>query len=40
MITPLPGAVDTKPGSATLAFPGIAAEVVDEKAKKVKKSKA
>jgi len=36
MITPLPGAVDTKPGSATLPFPGIAAEVVDEKAKKVK----
>ena len=27
MITPLPGAVSTKPGSATLAFPGIDAEV-------------
>jgi len=36
MITPLPGAVPTKPGSATLPFPGIAAEVVDEAGKKVK----
>ena len=36
MITPLPGAVNTKPGSATLPFPGIAAEVVDQKGKKVK----
>jgi acetyl-CoA synthetase len=36
MITPLPGAVNTKPGSATLAFPGISAEVVDEDGKKVK----
>jgi acetyl-CoA synthetase len=36
MITPLPGAVPTKPGSATLAFPGISAEVVDEDGKKVK----
>ena len=31
MVTPLPGIVDTKPGSATRPFPGIAAEVVDEK---------
>ncbi|MGN6869579.1 MAG: acetate--CoA ligase [Solirubrobacteraceae bacterium] len=31
MITPLPGLVDTKPGSATRPFPGIAAEVWDEK---------
>jgi len=31
MITPLPGIVDTKPGSATRPFPGIAADVVDEK---------
>jgi len=30
LITPLPGAVDTKPGSATLAFPGIDAEVYSE----------
>jgi acetyl-CoA synthetase len=29
MITPLPGAIPTKPGSATLPFPGIFAEVVD-----------
>jgi acetyl-CoA synthetase len=31
MITPLPGIVATKPGSATFPFPGIAAEVVDER---------
>jgi acetyl-CoA synthetase len=31
MITPLPGIVSTKPGSATRPFPGISAEVVDEK---------
>ena len=30
MITPLPGITETKPGSATKAFPGVAAEVVDE----------
>ncbi len=30
LITPLPGAVPTKPGSATLPFPGIDAEVLDE----------
>ncbi|MBE9011888.1 acetate--CoA ligase [Pseudanabaenaceae cyanobacterium LEGE 13415] len=29
MITPLPGAISTKPGSATLPFPGILADVVD-----------
>ena len=29
MISPVPGAVTTKPGSATLPFPGIDAEVVD-----------
>jgi len=29
MITPLPGATPTKPGSATLPFPGIVADVVD-----------
>lgn len=29
MITPLPGATPTKPGSATRPFPGIVAEVVD-----------
>jgi acetyl-CoA synthetase len=30
MITPLPGITATKPGSATLPFPGVFAEVVDE----------
>jgi len=30
MITPLPGVTTTKPGSATFAFPGISAEVLDE----------
>ncbi len=30
MITPLPGITETKPGSATLPFPGVAAEVRDE----------
>lgn len=29
MITPLPGAVPTKPGSATLPLPGVMADVVD-----------
>ncbi len=29
MITPLPGAIPTKPGSATLPFPGVVPEVVD-----------
>ncbi len=36
LITPLPGAVPTKPGSATLAFPGIDAEVLDEAGRPVK----
>jgi acetyl-CoA synthetase len=30
MITPLPGVTTTRPGSATLPFPGITAEIVDE----------
>ncbi len=30
MISPVPGAVPTKPGSCTLPLPGIAADVVDE----------
>ena len=30
LITPLPGITTTKPGSATLPFPGIQADVVDE----------
>lgn len=29
MITPLPGAIATKPGAATLPFPGVIADVVD-----------
>lgn len=35
MITPLPGATPTKPGSATLPFPGIVADVVDGEGKPV-----
>jgi acetyl-CoA synthetase len=35
MITPLPGAIPTKPGSATLPFFGIDAAVVDEAGKEV-----
>ena len=31
MITPLPGIVPAKPGSATRPFPGVAADVVDER---------
>jgi acetyl-CoA synthetase len=31
MITPLPGITSTKPGSATMPFPGVAAEVVGER---------
>ena len=31
MISPLPGITATKPGSATLPFPGVEAEVVDER---------
>jgi acetyl-CoA synthetase len=35
MISPLPGAIPTKPGSATKPLPGIAAEVVDKEGKPV-----
>ncbi len=35
MITPLPGAIPSKPGSATLPFPGISADVVDRSGKSV-----
>ncbi len=35
MITPLPGLVATKPGSATRAFPGIEAEILNEKGDRV-----
>jgi acetyl-CoA synthetase len=35
LITPLPGVVTLKPGSATRPFPGVFAEVVDDKGKPV-----
>jgi acetyl-CoA synthetase len=35
LISPLPGAIPTKPGSATKPFPGIHAEVVDKKGRPV-----
>ena len=35
MITPLPGVVTTKPGSATIPFPGISAELVDSHGKRL-----
>ncbi len=35
MITPLPGAVTTKPGSATFPFPGVGADVYDEEGNSV-----
>ena len=39
MITPLPGVTPTKPGSCTLALPGIAAAIVDETGNDVEKGK-
>ena len=38
MITPLPGAIPTKPGTATLAFFGVLPEVVDDKGNPVPKN--
>jgi acetyl-CoA synthetase len=35
MITPLPGLTSTKPGSATLPFPGVAAEIRDAQGKHI-----
>ena len=35
MITALPGAIPTKPGSATLPFPGIVADIVDQEGEPV-----
>src|SRR5262249_27460694 len=35
MITPLPGVVATKPGSATRAFPGIAADLFDANGQRI-----
>ena len=37
MISPLPGATTTKPGSATFPLPGIGAEVVDDNAERVER---
>ncbi|MEO5900995.1 MAG: AMP-binding protein, partial [Ilumatobacteraceae bacterium] len=37
MISPLPGATTTKPGSATFPLPGISAEVVDEEGNRVER---
>ena len=37
MITPLPGVTTTKPGSATIPFPGICAELVDNKGRSLPK---
>ncbi len=37
MISPLPGATTTKPGSATFPLPGIAAELVDESGQPLEK---
>ena len=39
MISPLPGAIPTKPGSATLPLPGIFADIVDEAGHSVGKGK-
>lgn len=38
MISPVPGAVDTKPGSCTIPLPGVAADVVDEKGNSITKA--
>ena len=35
MITPLPGVTTTKPGSATMPFPGISVELVDTTGKAI-----
>ncbi|HKP53672.1 MAG TPA: acetate--CoA ligase [Chloroflexia bacterium] len=40
MITPLPGIVPTKPGSATRPFPGISAQIVNEQGQPVDKGVA
>jgi len=39
LITPLPGATPTKPGSATFPLPGIAVDIVDETGKPVGRGK-
>jgi len=37
LISPIPGAVTTKPGSCTLPLPGIAADIVDEEGHSITK---
>jgi len=37
MVTPIPGVVPTKPGSATFPLPGISGEVVDDEGNKIEK---
>jgi acetyl-CoA synthetase len=37
MVSPLPGVITTKPGSATFPLPGIAGEVVDEAGNRIEK---
>ncbi|HLF07040.1 MAG TPA: acetate--CoA ligase, partial [Thermoplasmata archaeon] len=39
LISPVPGATPTKPGSATLPLPGVVAEILDEEGKPVAKGK-
>src|SRR5687767_12467590 len=39
MISPLPGAIPTKPGSATLPLPGVFADIVDETGQSVGRGK-
>jgi acetyl-CoA synthetase len=36
MITPLPGITTTKPGSATMPFPGVEAKILDDQGREVK----
>ena len=40
LITPLPGVTTTKPGSATVPFPGIKPAIVDEQGDPVPAGKA
>jgi acetyl-CoA synthetase len=40
MVTPLPGVTTLKPGSATLPFPGIVADVVDDQGESVGRGRA
>jgi len=40
LITPLPGITETKPGSATRAFPGVSVDVIDDKGNSVPNGQA